>query len=59
MQSAGSRHSAQATDLLVHEHENVVSMLLQQVTVEGTAALQGAGQESQDFPHQGRHLLSL
>jgi hypothetical protein len=33
-------------------------MLLQQVTVEGTAALQWAGQESQDFPHQGRHLLS-
>jgi len=30
----GGRLSAQAAELLVQEHENVVSMLLQQVTVE-------------------------
>jgi hypothetical protein len=45
--------------LLVHEHENVVPVLLQQGTVQGTAALQRPGQESQDSSYQGSHLLSL
>jgi hypothetical protein len=53
------RPSAQAAQLLVHEHEYVVLMLLQQGGVQGTAVLQGAGQESQYFLHQGSHLLSL
>jgi hypothetical protein len=53
------RLSAQAAQLLVHEQENIIPVLLQQGAVEGTAALQGAGQESHDHSHQGNHLLSL
>jgi hypothetical protein len=42
----------------VHEHENVIPVLLQQGSVQGTAALQGTGQEPHDYSHQGSHLLS-
>src|SRR6476620_9747982 len=49
----GGPPSAQAANLLVHQHEYVISMLLQQAAVKGTAALQGTGQESHDSLHQG------